>query len=82
MASVAQLGLVEGEALELTSGDSDVLPLQAARLVGSYAREPRTRGGGARALHADLGTLPYFLFAGLHLQRPRSFLRSKFGQQL
>ena len=58
MASVALLGLVEGEALELTSCVSDVLPQEVSRLVGSYARELTTRGHGACALRAAFGMLP------------------------
>ena len=82
MASPMLLRLVEGEVLELTSSDTDILPEEVANLVGSQVRELRTRGDGACALHAVFGTLPELLSPELHLQRPRSFLRSTLGQPL
>ena len=82
MASPMLLRLVEGEVLELTSSVSDVLPQDVASLVGLQVRELSTRGDGACALHAALGTLPECLATDLHLQHPRLFLRSTLGHPL
>ena len=82
MASPMLLRLVEGEVLELTSSVSDVLPQDVASLVGLQVRELSTRGDGACALHADFGSPADDVLPELHLQHPRSFLRSTLGEPL
>ena len=66
------LRLVEGEVLQLTSSGED-LPDEVASLVGSRAREVRTRGDGACGVHAAFGSVGA---AELAVAAPRDFLRN------
>ena len=80
MAESVLLRLVECEALKVTSSASDALPLEVARLVGSYARELRTRGDGACGPHAAFA-IPG-LSGSLAVANPRWSLRTTLGYPL
>ena len=74
------LRLLEGGELELTASGTDALPPEVVALVGSSARELRTRGDGACGLHAAFA-IPETSDA-LAVASPRRFLRAILGEPL